>query len=175
MEVPVTTLETKSATEPAEQPSNPEAKSSLLGKVRNAITSLMVSDSLEEKSSNELAEIRTDLAVSRNLMAADRTLMAWIRTALSMNSFGFTIYKLLAAYQASGAQLPQGNTPRNIGLFLTGMGTFAMVMGVVEYWHTLKNLHHLKEVRLARPTLAMGIVMAVMGLILFFGIITRLF
>jgi len=31
------------------------------------------------------------LPVSRTMMAADRSLMAWIRTALSMISFGFTI------------------------------------------------------------------------------------
>jgi putative membrane protein len=178
MEVPVTkTLEAKAAMEPTGNHAHAEAKISLFGKVRTAVTSLIALDSasLEEKSSNQLAEIRTDLAVSRNLMAADRTLMAWIRTALAMNSFGFTIYKLLQAYQASGADLPQAHTPRNIGLFLTGMGTFAMVMGVIEYWHTLRELRHVKIVRLARPTLVMGIVMAVTGLFLFFAIITQLF
>ena len=41
-----------------------------------------------------LAEQRTDLALGRNYMAAERTLMAWIRTSLSMISFGFTIGKL---------------------------------------------------------------------------------
>ena len=35
-------------------------------------------------------------------MAADRTLMAWIRTTLSMISFGFTIYKFLQAMFESG-------------------------------------------------------------------------
>lgn len=131
---------------------------------------------LEEKSPNELAEVRTDLAVSRNLMASDRTLMAWIRTALSMNSFGFTIYKILETYQKTGAHLPQGhNTPRNIGLFLTGLGTFAMVLGAIEYWQTLKELRHLKEVSIARPTFIMGVVMAAMGLFLFFAIITKMF
>jgi len=108
-------------------------------------------------------------------MAADRTLMAWIRTSLSMNSFGFTIYKLLETYKQSGANLPEEHSPRNIGLFLTGMGTFAMVMGVIEYWATLKELRHMKQFRLARPTLLMGLVMAVMGLFLFFAIITKLF
>jgi putative membrane protein len=178
MEVPVTkTVEAKSAIEPTEHHANAGAKASLFGRWRKAITSLIALDSasLEEKSSNQLAEIRTGLAVSRNLMAADRTLMAWIRTALAMNSFGFTIYKLLQAYQASGAELPQGDTPRNIGLFLTGMGTLAMVMGVVEYWQTLREMRHVKNVRLARPTLVMGIVMAVTGLFLFFAIITQLF
>lgn len=49
------------------------------------------------KSANELAEDRTSLAVRRTVMAADRSLMAWIRTGLSMTSFGFTIYELLQA------------------------------------------------------------------------------
>ena len=35
------------------------------------------------------------LATERTRMAADRTLMGWIRTALSMIGFGFTIYKFL--------------------------------------------------------------------------------
>lgn len=129
----------------------------------------------EPKSSNELAEERTDLAISRTLMGADRTLMAWIRTALSLYGFGFTIYKLLEALKKSGALLPREQTPRNIGLFLTGMGTFAMVLGVIEYWLALKELHLLKEFRLARPTLIMGMLMSAMGLFLFFAIITRLF
>lgn len=55
------------------------------------------------------------------------------------------------------------------------MGTAAMVMGVVEYWNTLKELHHMKELRIARPTLIMGLLMAVMGLFLFFSIILQLF
>jgi hypothetical protein len=41
-----------------------------------------------------LAHERTDLALLRNYMAVERTLMAWIRTSLSMISFGFTIGKL---------------------------------------------------------------------------------
>ena len=82
-----------------------------------------------ERTSTEMAQIRTDLAEDRTLMAADRTLMAWIRTALSMYSFGFTIYKLLEGFQVAGHALRHGHTPRNIGLFLVGMGTFAMDLG----------------------------------------------
>ena len=167
------TEETKSANEPAAQPARP----ALLGQVRQTFENFFDPDNkgLQDKSSNELAGIRTDLAVSRNLMAADRTLMAWIRTALSLDSFGFAIYKILETYQESGASLPQGHSPRNMGLFLTGMGTFAMVMGAVEYWQNVRELRHLKQVRLARPTFIMGIMMAIMGLFLFFAIITRLF
>ena len=35
----------------------------------------------------------TELAVDRTWLAHERTLMAWVRTATSMISFGFTIYK----------------------------------------------------------------------------------
>jgi putative membrane protein len=131
-------------------------------------------DSRETKSSNELAVARTDLAVSRNLMAADRTLMAWVRTAMSMYSFGFTIYKILDAFQKSGGNLPRAQTPRNIGLFLSAMGTFSMALGVIEYWQALKEMHPLKVIPLVRSSLVMGLLMSGMGLLLFVGIITHL-
>ena len=126
-------------------------------------------------SSNELAQERTDMALSRNLLASDRTLMAWVRTSLSLNSFGFTIYKVLLAFQQGGGQLPQGHTPRNIGLFLTGLGTVAMLMGTVEYWRSLKELQKMKEFRLWRASLFMAVLMSVMGVFLFISIMTKLF
>jgi putative membrane protein len=106
-------------------------------------------------SSNEMAHQRTDLACSRTLMAADRSLMAWVRTALSMISFGFTIYKVLEGFQKAGAVL-HGVSPRSAGLFLTGLGTLAIVAGTVEYWHVI------------------ALILSATGLLLFLGIITRL-
>jgi inner membrane protein YidH len=130
----------------------------------------------EKKTSNELANVRTDLATTRTLMAADRTLMAWIRTALSLLSFGFTIYKVLQGFQEAGTvAMPHAETPRTVGLFLTGMGTVAMVMGTIEYWQTLKGLRKLQDLRLARPSLFMALLMSVTGVFLFFSIITKLF
>ena len=172
------TDENKPADGAAAQRGDQLAAHALPGRVRAAVASLLDSETaaaLGEKSPNELAEIRTDLAVSRNLMAADRTLMAWIRTALSMDSFGFAIYKILESFRESGAHLPREQSPRNIGLFLTGMGTFAMVMGALEYRHTMKELRQLKSVKFARPTIIMGFLMACMGLFLFFAIVTKLF
>ena len=129
----------------------------------------------EKRTSNELAEIRTDLAASRNLMAADRTLMAWVRTSLSMFSFGFTIYKILQGFEETGRSLPRGQTPQTIGLFLTGLGTLAMVMGTIEYWQTLRQVHQLQDFRLARPALVMALLMSIVGVFLFISIVTNLF
>jgi putative membrane protein len=174
----LTTEDGKAPDGVAAQPGDQPAAHTLPGRMRAAVANLLDSDAaaaLSGKSANELAEIRTDLAVSRNIMAADRTLMAWIRTALSMDSFGFAIYKILEGYRESGANLPRENSPRNIGLFLTGMGTLAMVMGALEYWQTIKELRLVKVIRIARPTFVMGILMAGMGIFLFFAIVMKAF
>jgi putative membrane protein len=126
-----------------------------------------------EQTSNELAEERTTLAVDRTLMAADRSLMAWIRTALSMISFGFTIYKLLQGLAASGNELANAGSPRTMGLFLTGMGTLAMVFGTVEYWYRLDDLRQHRPLSLVRPSLIVAVLMSLIGLFMFVAITFR--
>ncbi len=128
----------------------------------------------DKKTATELAEIRTDLAARRTLMAIDRTLMAWLRTALSMISFGFTIYKILQTFQVDGMALPRPDTPRNIGLFLIGLGTLAIVMGTVEYWEAIRRLRHIGQVRFLRSSLVMALLMSALGIVLFIGIIGRM-
>jgi putative membrane protein len=114
------------------------------------------------------------MATTRTLMAADRTLMAWVRTSLSLNSFGFTIYKVLHALAESGTTLPQGHSPRDVGLFLTGLGTLAVVLGTVEYAQALRDLRAFRDIRLTRPAFIMAALMSVLGLVLFFSIVTKL-
>jgi putative membrane protein len=127
------------------------------------------------KSSDDLAQDRTDLAATRTLMAADRTLMAWQRTSLSMQTFGFTLYKILDAFQQAGGVLRRSDTPRNVGLVLTGMATVAMLIGTLEYWARLRELRQYRPIRTVRPSLVMAIIMSLSGLSLFFSIITHLF
>jgi len=123
--------------------------------------------------SNELAADRTDLAVSRTVMAADRSLMAWIRTALSMISFGFTIYKLLESFKEHGVALRTNESPRNMGLFLIGIGTLSMLMGTAEYIFRIKDLREFEKTRYLTPSLIMAIIMSLTGLSLFLSIAVR--
>lgn len=113
-----------------------------------------------------------DLGTLRTVMAADRTLMAWVRTSLSMLSFGFTIYKFLeAAVQKD--QLARIDSPQQVGLFLAGVGTLSMLLGVTSYWMTLKDLQRTEEFHLGRPTLFISLVMLLAGVALFVGIAAR--
>lgn len=124
-------------------------------------------------SSNQLAGARTDMATARSVLAADRTLMAWVRTGLSMISFGFTIYKILDGFRASAEVLVE-HSPRSVGLFLTGFGTVAVVMGTVDYWHNLRLLRAYHSVRIWRPSFVMALIMSATGIFLFIGIISKL-
>lgn len=111
-----------------------------------------------------------DLGTLRTVMAADRTLMAWVRTSLSMLSFSFTIYKFLEG-MTTIKEHPE--SPQRVGLFLAGAGTLAMVLGVLSFWATLKDLQRTEDFRLGRPSLIMGLIMTAAGVALFIGIATR--
>jgi len=129
----------------------------------------------EQSSANRRTRPRRDLGAMRTMMAADRTLMAWIRTALSLLSFGFAIYKILQEVEQSENPLPQHTTPRNIGIFLGVTGTAAMIMGTIEYWQTIHQLRQDTDFWYLRPAMVMSLLMSVSGVILVFGIMNRLF
>ena len=79
--------------------------------------------------------LNDQLAMDRTRFAAERSLLAWIRTALSMITFGFTLYKFLEAIHAqSPVPVPRPDAPRNVGLLLVGIGTFAVVVALIQYW-----------------------------------------
>jgi len=126
------------------------------------------------KSTAELAQLNTELAVERTVMAADRSLMAWVRTALSMISFGFTIYKVIEGFQHEAAHTIKAEMPRDMGLFLTGLGTVAMAMGTIEYMLRLRGLRQNMPLRIMQPSLVMALIMSAAGVFIFGGIAFRL-
>jgi len=89
-------------------------------------------------------ELKLDdmLALDRNRRAADRTLMAWVRTALSMIGFGFFIYKFFQVFieRSTVAAALRPQSPRNLGIVLTGLGTFVAVAAAIQHWSYVKNL-----------------------------------
>jgi putative membrane protein len=166
------------ANELIENQANPLPKLTLMARFKCIFSHLQPPDVVnqEPQDANALAEIRTNLAVKRNLMAADRTLMAWVRTALSMISFGFTIYKILQGFQHSGGgSAIESNQfdPQTIGLILIGLGLFSILLGTVEYRATLNELRHLQRIPIFRPAFVLAMVMSAMGLLMFVSIVAK--
>jgi putative membrane protein len=115
----------------------------------------------------------SDLGALRTVLSADRTLMSWIRTALSMLSFGFTIYKFLEAI-AQQTPLAHPRSPQQVGLFLAALGTGSMVVGTFSYWVTLRDLQKTERFRLGRPILLIALVISLAGVTLFVTMASRL-
>ena len=81
------------------------------------------------------------LAVARTILGADRTLLAWVRTSLSLISFGFTIYAVLNRFQSAGVvKLVRTQTPRNIGIFMILLGIVPLALSMVQYRRGVKRL-----------------------------------
>jgi putative membrane protein len=114
------------------------------------------------------------LALDRTRMAAERTLMAWVRTALSMVSFGFTIYKFLQVLQEQDkAHVLRPQTPRDVGLTLTGIGTFAVIIACVQHWKYIKKLRPDQPYKPWDLTFIVACIIAILGLLIFVSIILR--
>ncbi len=120
-----------------------------------------------------VVEAGPDLGVMRTMMAADRTMMAWIRTSLSMLTFGYTIYKVLQEIHDIGKIALHDTTPRNAGVILTVTGTAALIMGIAEYLVTLRFLRRSYLFSLARPSLILSVLLAGAGVFLSAGILAR--
>jgi putative membrane protein len=122
---------------------------------------------------DDLGQYRTHLAVLRTLMGADRSLMAWIRTALSMVGFGFTIYKFLQGYAAGGGSLGAAGEPRMVGLFLIGAGTVSIILGLLEYWQGARDLSAYEDIPVWRPVFVIALVIALFSVSLLGAVLLR--
>ena len=110
----------------------------------------------------------TDLAVTRTCLAHERTLMAWVRTAISLISFGFAMYKFFD-FLRSGQPSGQGFfSPRRYALFIISIGLIALLLAT---WEHQRNMRALRAVF---PHVPYSGVTVLAGLISLLGIVTLL-
>lgn len=122
--------------------------------------------------------ITNELAKERNRAAAERTIMAWIRTSLSLISFGFGIDRIVTAiYSALGETVNPIRLSRILGLSFIALGTFAILVAAMQHHHELRRLQ--REDYLYTPRTSLGFLVAIalvlIGLFAFLGIIIRAF
>jgi putative membrane protein len=119
-----------------------------------------------------LAEERTDLALQRTRLAAERTLDAWVRTALSMISFGFTIYKFLQQLQEDlPTPVTHPDAARNIGLALVAMGTLAVPVAIYQHIAFFKQLGLHPFRRPVSLAVIVAAFVGVLGLLVLIGLV----
>ena len=112
------------------------------------------------------------LAIDRSRMASERTLQAWVRTALSMIAFGFTLYKFLQVMQAqSTVPVLRPQAPRNVGLVLVGIGTFAIIVACVQHWKYVRKLRPDQPYKPWDLAFVVEILIGLLGVLIFASIV----
>jgi putative membrane protein len=81
------------------------------------------------------------MAVDRTWLAHERTLMAWVRTATSMISFGFTIYKFFEFEENKHtAARPSLLTPRDFALVMVSIGLLSLLGATMGHRTAIRGL-----------------------------------
>jgi len=114
------------------------------------------------------------LAVDRTRLAHERTLMAWVRTATSLISFGFTIYKFFQYLQEkSEARADRLFGPREFALVMIGIGLMALVFATVQHRRDVVQLRHwYPGVPYSLATILAG-VLSILGIVAFLTVVFR--
>jgi uncharacterized membrane protein YidH (DUF202 family) len=109
------------------------------------------------------------LALVRTAFSAERSLMAWIRTSVSLYTFGFSLIKFMGYLEAAeiGTQLSEG--PRRLGLALVCLGIMVLLPAVVEHVRRMKKMKTLGLPKISKiylPLIA-AIALVLIGLTVF--------
>jgi putative membrane protein len=115
----------------------------------------------------------------------ERTFMAWVRTGVSLISFGFTIvqfFQRIPHMEAAGARLPSPGAPRVLGLALIGTGVLALAVSSWQYRRQVAYMWSPQFTAIAglterphrTPALLAAIVLQLIGLFAFISIFVHL-
>ena len=112
------------------------------------------------------ASLSNDLALDRTYLAAERTLMGWIRTAISMISFGFTIGKLsqiIDDVHLKGLLHIRTFSVTGVAQSLVVLGTGGLALACAQHWSRIKTLRGMGFPRPISVTLVIGVLLALLG------------
>ena len=85
-------------------------------------------------------DLRMPAALVRTALSSEQTLMSWVRTSLSLFTFGFSITQFFyyLEQQQEGSNFSAG--PRRLGISLIGVGILVLVLAVVEHVQRLRKM-----------------------------------
>jgi len=111
-------------------------------------------------------DVGTRLALDRTYVADERTLLAWVRTSLSMISFGFTLSKLgqvLQDVEFKGLFRTRTVSMKELAYFLVILGTLALLAASFQHWRRVRQLHAMGLAQQFSVTFIVALALAAVG------------
>jgi putative membrane protein len=118
----------------------------------------------------DASPISNQMAADRTWMAHERTLMAWIRTATSMISFGFTIYKFFEGRPPNPHTLL---TSRDFAILMIGFGLIALTLATIQHVIEIRSIGNLTTRKRRSIALVLSTLLAVLGSVAFVSAVFR--
>ena len=84
-------------------------------------------------------DLRLPAALVRTALSSEQTLMSWVRTSLSLSTFGFSIANFFQ-YLVGQADSPFTAGPRRLGIALILLGVVVLVVAAVEHVLRIRGL-----------------------------------
>ena len=116
-----------------------------------------------------MANTSTELAKTRNRAAAEHTTLAWIRTALTLISFGFGLDQVVSGIRSVGIEdHHSGQTGLQLmAMAFIGVGIFTLLIALQQHKKELTRLksdtYHYRD----EPSLSIATAVLVIGVMAF--------
>jgi putative membrane protein len=107
----------------------------------------------------------TRLAYDRTRLAYENTMMAWVRTATSLITFGFSVYKFFEFDIKRGQEFSGMIGPREFGLMMITFGLISLLAG------TLQHVMSLRQLRAEYPATPRSVAALLAGLVSILGLV----
>ena len=102
-----------------------------------------ISQSISDSGQNDIKpekDLSIPAALVRTAFAAEQTLMAWIRTCLSLFTFGFSITQFFQYLEKKENIEQLSASPRMLGILLVGVGIFVLALAIAEHLWRINGL-----------------------------------
>ncbi len=85
-------------------------------------------------------DLRILTSLARTAFSADQTLMSWIRTSLSLFTFGFSITQFFQYLEKRENIEQLSASPRMFGILLVGVGILVLTLAIAEHLWRINGL-----------------------------------
>jgi len=115
----------------------------------------------------------TKLALDRTRAAYERTMMSWIRTATSLITFGFSIYKFFQIEAPGSRRENQLIGPREFALMLVSIGLVSLLLATLEHRQGIRALGTQYAAKRRSLAVAVAALMSILGVLALLAMIFR--